>query len=206
MMNSPAHRSRSFWSVLGRIAFVFAVAGLALVIAGLVSTRYLIRTLKPNGRLCELQEGMLAHLGTTCVTDVRVAAPSWLVTMARTGSSWIDLDREARMAVEAIHSAEVGVFELFESPDPDAFPRLIAQADEQLHGDGWERIVTVLEDSQMVLVYAPTKFESSKQIEACVIVLAERNLVAVNGRAFTEPLMELASSAMRHLEIQPPRI
>ena len=110
--------------------------------------------------------------------------------------------------MEAIHSGQVGVYELTKTPERELSPKLIAMADHRLGLKGWNRVATVLEASQMVLVYTLDDSNSTgKRIDAFVIVIDDRNLVTVSARGYAKPLMELAipsTAPTRPLSAPPP--
>jgi len=113
--------------------------------------------------------------------------------MAR-GTLWFikGIDRDVQMALRAVHGVEVGIYELdsaSKAPDPAA---MLNAADKAMNNRGWERVVGVLDNGQMVCVFVPAKISSANQMKCCVAVLEDRKLIVVSAKADPRPLVELA--------------
>jgi len=104
------------------------------------------------------------------------------------------VDREAQSALRAVHGVEVGIYELDStSKSPDRAAMLNA-ADKAMSNRGWERVVGVLDNEQMVAVFLPAKLTSANQMKCCVAVLDDRKLIVVSAKADLQPLVELVKS------------
>ena len=74
----------------------------------------------------------------------------------------------------------------------------LATMDQALLEDGdWQRCVTVLEDHELVVVYTKDiSEEKNGTAEVFIVVLDDRDLVVVSARAYTEPMRDLARTAL----------
>ena len=116
--------------------------------------------------------------------------------LVRAGSRLVKLPPEPRAALEALHGAEVGVYRL----QPEALPvdhlRSLLAADGAMKARGWERIVGVAREQQLVAVYIPKKGLSPEKMACCLVVLQERELVVASARGNVRPLLEIAAKRL----------
>jgi len=110
--------------------------------------------------------------------------------VARAGLSFVDMDAETRAALRTVRGVEVGIYELASGSKCPDRAAMLTGADEVMTSRGWERVVGVLEDDQMVGVYLPTDLKSLRSINACVVVLDGQQMVVVSARADLGPLVE----------------
>lgn len=111
---------------------------------------------------------------------------------AQLGSRYVDLPDEARIALRAANAGEVGIYECRGGRTADDRAKMLADADEKLAGRGWERMVGVIQDDQLVAVYVPTKATSARNFKVCVLVLNGSQLICASARASAGPLLDLA--------------
>ena len=121
----------------------------------------------------------------------------WFTTgLVRAGSRLLNLAPEPRAAIKSLHSAEVGVYNLrTESACPDR-SALLAEADRAMTAGGWERIVGVLANDDLVAVYMPRRGFSSTRMKFCLMALHDHRLVVASASGNLEPLLELATKQM----------
>lgn len=123
----------------------------------------------------------------------------WFTTgIARVGAGFFNLPPEPRAALAAVHGAEVGIYSLDRElavPDGSA---VLEIADKAMKARGWDRIVGVSQERQLVAVYWPHQKLSPGKIKCCVLVFQGRELIVSSVRGNLEPLMELAS---QHLDL-----
>jgi len=104
--------------------------------------------------------------------------------------AFLQLDPEARAAVQAVRGAEVGIYEITSDQGrPDCVAMLDA-ADRALNDHEWERVVGVLEGENLVCVYLPTEPLSSRRMKCCVVVFDGQHMVVVQATANIKPLLE----------------
>jgi hypothetical protein len=115
--------------------------------------------------------------------------------LVRFGSTFFHPPPEARAALQAFDSAEVGVYEVKKTTSRPDYAAILRTADKSMRRRGWERIVGVAQGSQFVAVYAPSDVRR-KEMSCCVAVLDDQNLVVVSARGNLSALLDLAQ---RHL-------
>ena len=71
---------------------------------------------------------------------------------------------------------------------------MLNAADKAMNSRGWERVVGVIDNEQMVAVFLPAKITSANRMKCCVAVLDDRKLIVVSAKADLQPLVELAKS------------
>lgn len=121
-----------------------------------------------------------------------------LVDVARFGLSFAHLQPEARLAIQSVRGAEVGFYELTTPPNDATRQRLFRDFSQRLEQRGWSRTVSVLDREDLVMVFVPNSETSAQEFRAFVVVLNERQLVLVSGRANLEPMAELVESKLNN--------
>ncbi len=118
-----------------------------------------------------------------------------LLAMGRV-AAWCtdDLPIEARHALRAIDGASVGIYRLDRRLMPLDRGRMLAAADTRLGARGWVRVVTVMENRDLVLVYLPRKTDVSGRLEVCIAVVGEDKLVVVSAAAQTAALAKMVET------------
>jgi hypothetical protein len=114
----------------------------------------------------------------------------------RVGSRFVHLPPEPRAALEALHGAEVGVYELSEDMPATNAPAIFRAADKAMNAHGWQRIVGVVQARNLVGVYIPCRGFSAHRMSCCVAVLHERDLVVASARGNVAGLLELAGTRL----------
>jgi hypothetical protein len=117
--------------------------------------------------------------------------------LVRFGSLFFNLPPEPKAALETLHGAEVGVYNLQDAPSALDYSAMFTAADKCMRRRGWERIVGVARSRQFVAVYMPRNLRTAKRMECCIAVLNEQDLVVVSARGNLEPLLELATQHLR---------
>jgi len=172
-----------------RIAALLALAAGCLLSSG---------CLRMGGEMRELRDAVLASLDGDVDYDKEIELSLGPVSLglARTAVRFAhDLPDEARMGLQAVRRAEVGVYTL--RGNPSNRWAVVTSASEALERRGWERAVTVLDGSDTVLVFVPRDLESRKQIDVCVVVLDDADFVVAKARLAPEPLGSLIARAMK---------
>jgi len=117
--------------------------------------------------------------------------------LVRSASRCFKLPPEAKAALAALRGAEVGIYRLPAAPAALDYSTMFAAADESMKRRGWERIVGVGRNRQVVLVYLPSELRAAKRIACCVAVLNEQDLVVASARGNLEPLLEVAARRLQ---------
>ncbi len=120
------------------------------------------------------------------------------LNLARAGLAFVDLEPEARTALQAVRSAEVGVYKLRNGRRQLNHAAMLCAADETMAGRGWDRAVAVMNRHELVAIYVPAKVRSTRNVKVCLLTLSGRELIVASARSNLEPLMELAWNRANH--------
>lgn len=181
-----APRRISPWLV-GILGLVLVTAALPVLVAlGVWSC------IRVGGDARALRSAALRASGQRWDRQVEVSAGPVLLGLARLGIGFAPVERDARLALDAIRRAEVAVFKSRHRGATDSGMPVLQAADTTMTRRGWERLVGVVNHDATVAVYVPRDNRSDEWLEACVLVLNDENLVIVSGRTELMPLLELA--------------
>jgi hypothetical protein len=201
MKRSPQSHSR-IASPLARIAFVFGVLFLALLIGAAVAGAAAVRSLKRASNPGSLHGELLACLDADSLSRVEIIIPGWAATIGRVGASLADVDPQVQAALQAIGGGQVGVYKLAERPPRHKVLGMLNRADQELEPDGWTRMVTVLDHGEFVAIYGlDSSMRPGKAVKIFVLVMNQQELVMVSARAFPAPLLELASAELAEVRL-----
>ncbi len=148
-----------------------------------------------------MQAAVVQESGCDWARQIRIGVPGVLFSVARAGLSFVDLEPEARAAIQTLRGLRVALYERA-SGTPDR-PAMLAAADRAMKARGWSRVVGVLDRHDMVAVFAPDHLHEADALEVCVVVFDGNELVFVSGRANPAPLAELA---LRHFAAERDRL
>jgi hypothetical protein len=98
---------------------------------------------------------------------------------------------EAQMAMRSIRAAEVGVYRLEQRIEDLDRARVLSKAEDAMRKRGWDRIVGVSHDRELVAVFMPQKVCASN-MRCCVLVVRDEDLVVVSARGKIEEVLKLA--------------
>lgn len=170
-------------------------AGISLVGIGLIAL-LVYRTITVGGDMRSVRGAVMNDMGVKCTSKVEVSAQPWLVGLARLGLNLAPLDPEARLAIQSIRGAEVGVYHLASEFDVRERHQLFNKVAARMAERDWDRAVTVINRDQLVMVFTPDEKMNADNIEAFVFVLNGRDLVLVSGKGNLQPIIELLSTKM----------
>jgi hypothetical protein len=147
-----------------------------------------------------LRNSVMETVPGTWDKTVAVSVGNLTLGAVRFGAQFFPLPPEAKAALSAVHGAEVGLYQLEETPEPVPAAALFATADRRMKWRGWERVVGVAQGRQFVAVYVPRNFSSLERAACCVVVLNHQDLVVASVRGNLEPLLKIAR---QHLHDEP---
>jgi hypothetical protein len=108
------------------------------------------------------------------------------------GLAFAPLNPDARAAVQSVRGAEVGIYKLHGKADLlDPFA-MLAAADTAMEARGWDRLVGVANDRELVAVYVPGSTPAKGNLQACLAVMQEEQMVVVSASSNVEQFLELA--------------
>ena len=130
------------------------------------------------------------------------------LNLARAGLAFVDLEPEARSALHAVRSAEVGVYKLRSGHQQLNLAAMLSAADKTMAGRGWDRVVGVMDRRELVAIYVPAQVRSTRNVRVCLLTVDGQELVVASARSNLEPLMALAwNRAGRHqVDLSPLRL
>src|SRR5207249_1368616 len=114
------------------------------------------------------------------------------LNLARAGLAFVDLEPEARTALNAVRSAEVGVYTLCGERQHLNLAAMLSAADRTMAGRGWDRVVGVMNGRELVAIYVPAQARSTRNMKVCLVTVNGQELVVASARSNLEPLMEIA--------------
>lgn len=144
-----------------------------------------------------LRDSLMEPVRAKWDTEIELGVGSVTLSLARAGLRFVDLDPDARAALQAVRAAEVGVYRRpagRREPDPAA---MLAAGDKAMARRGWDRLLTVVNRRELVVAYVPRSLRSTDELRLCLAVVNDRELVVVAARSDLDPLMELAHEKAR---------
>ncbi len=100
---------------------------------------------------------------------------------------------EARLALGAVKSASVGVYERVSRGNRLSHEEFLGKTDRAMQKRGWSRLVGVVDGKQAVLVYVLQDMEEDEPIELCVAVVEDKQLVVASTTVDPEVLGEIVA-------------
>ena len=97
---------------------------------------------------------------------------------------------DARLALAAVRSASVGVYERDNAEGKISAEKLFTDTDRLMRARGWTRLVGVADHNQNVLIYTSDR-GSDDRMDLCVAVVDGRELVVVSTRVDAGVLLQL---------------
>ena len=129
---------------------------------------------------------------------IEIGVGALTLHLARAGLAFVDLDPDARTALHAVRSAEVGVYKLRNKRHPPNPAAMLSAADETMAGRGWDRVVGVLNRHELVAIYVPGNVRSTRNLKVCLVTVNGREMIVASARSNLEPIMELARNRVNN--------
>ena len=144
-----------------------------------------------------LRDELKTATGSTWSTRVQFSSGPLLIPAARAVVKFCNVDDDARCALAAVSSASVGVYEIDEAGESPGLGGGLASLDARMSRNGWERLVTVIDDKENVVVYTKAGSNWDSKMRVCVGVVTGRELVVVSATVRPGALMPLID---KHLQ------
>jgi hypothetical protein len=125
----------------------------------------------------------------------RSAVGFFTVGLAKLATKYVDIPPEARTALSSLKQAECSVYEVHQRRR--SLSAILAEADKAMEARGYDRLVGVIHEKQLVAVYVPHDMNSAHDLKASVLVLDGKQLVCATARADARDLVQLAMSKVR---------
>ncbi len=169
-----------------RIGYVVLLGVILLPVVGVIAVTSYIR-LGADATALKNSVMAIAPAKTRVVVNV-----GWLTTgVGRLVASFFPLPPEAHMAIRSIRAAEVGVYRMECPPGHLDRAQVLAKTESTMRKRGWERIVGVSQDKDLVAVFVPQKV-SSTRLKCCVLVVNDEDLVVVTARGNIDEVLRFA--------------
>jgi hypothetical protein len=150
-----------------------------------------------SGEARVLRDELKTATGSTWSTRVQLSSGPLLIPAARAVVSLCNVDDEARCALAAVSSASVGVYELAEAGESPGLGAGLAALDKRMSSSGWERLVTVIDNQENVVVYAKSGGQWNSKMRICVGVVTGKELVVVSATIRPDALMPLIDKQLK---------
>lgn len=127
-------------------------------------------------------------------TKVQVSVGGLTLGAVRAGLAFVrhkDIEK-ARLGLQAVSHASVGVYQRESVEGVFALGKLLAETDRAMHQRGWSRLLAVGGKRETVLAYVPRQAGEGEVLKVCLAVLKDRELVVVSVDLKADPLAELA--------------
>jgi len=179
------HRSVGWWIALG---LGLLLTPLVLLGVGAIS----MLTLDRDAAL--LRREVMAATEAKWHTKVQLDLGWVTLGAVRTGLRFIHHEHiaEARMALQAVRRASVGVYERDSQGKDVSREVLLAHTDQTMGKRGWTRLVGVINKDESVLIYVSGERDSDSRLDLCLAIVNGKELVVVSTNVDADALVELA--------------
>ena len=182
----------------GRIATTRLVLLILGVMLGLFALG-IWRCFHTSSALSVLRNSMESSVEHTLHSRFSFNAGFLIFGLARTTCSFLSVPPEVTVGLQTIRGVETSICQWDTMLKPHDYLPLIEKVDKDMQRNGWERMVTVIEEGVLVLVFNSTKNQSPKDQRYCVVVSEGNNLILASVRGNWDPLMAYASRSLRHV-------
>ena len=137
-----------------------------------------------------LRNGLIESSGVDWHQKIALNVGGLTMGVARGGLSMVHLDERARAALQTVRGVEVGIYQL--SADTETLDRaaMLVAADEAMGARGWQRVVGVMAERELVAIYVPEKNTTLQRLNCCVMVFDGRQMVLACARTNPQPLVQ----------------
>ncbi len=173
-----------------RLGHWFLICFAALVVVAVVEAASMFRLNREAGEVRAAIDRVIAGEAST---EVQFSVGSGAIGLVRFVAGFIDeVPPEALKALEAVNHASVGVYKLTSRPDEATRVEMMQVTAAQMESEGWHRVVAVHDGSDLVMVFAPADAHDPDELQLCVVVCGDTELVVVSANGRAGPLREIA--------------
>ena len=180
---SASPRRRRWWPwVLGLCLAPFVILGVAA-----------LNFLSLDRDAAALRRHVMTATDSSWNTKVQVSVGGIALGAVRGGLAVVKSANveQARLGLRAVSRASVGVYQRDAAAARVAPGQLMADTDQRMRQRGWTRVIGVVRKGETVLVYAPAGAAADDEVDVCLAVIKERELVIVSARLKGEAIGEL---------------
>ena len=186
MNPSEALRRSSRPHLLPKLGTALGFALLSIVLTG---------CWKMSSEAEALRDSLMKSAAVEWDREFEIGVGALTLNLARAGLAFIDLDHDARAALNAIRGADVGIYRLHHGRKNFDHATLLSAADDAMAVRGCDRAVAVVNQRELVAVYVPRQIRSTRNFKVFLVVLDGRKMVIVSARNNLELLIDMA---LRH--------
>jgi len=179
-LEQPASPGRPLWAKLQ----IACVVGLA--------TTCLTGCFRVSSDVGALRDSVMKAAHAEREERIEIGVGPLTLNLARAGLAFVELEPEARTALHAVRSAEVGVYKLRNERQQLNHATMLSAADKTMTARGWDRVVGVLNRNELVAIYVPGNVRSTRNMKVCLVTVSGHELIVASARSNLELLMELA--------------
>lgn len=139
-----------------------------------------------------IRRQVMGASGRDWSTKVQVSVRPAAMAMTRVALRFVpEVPDEAHLALRAVRSASVGVYQLPRGERAEFTGDWLNEADARMAQRGFTRLVRVSESKESVAVYIPEDCDEGDLLKLCVAVCTGKELIVVSAETALEPLLEL---------------
>ena len=138
-----------------------------------------------------LRNGFMASSEGRWHQRIAVNVGGMTTGLVRFGISFFKTPQEVRAGIAALRAAEVGVYKSSGGSARRGYGPALAAMDQKMQKRGWERVVGVLKDDDLVVVYVSSKGLCEERIRCCFLVTHDNELVVGSAQCDLGPILRL---------------
>jgi hypothetical protein len=179
---SPARRRRRWPWVVGLCLAPVVILGIAA-----------LNLLSLNRDAATLRRHVMKAADANWKTRVQISVGGMTLGAVRAGLAVVKPANveQARVGLQAVSRASVGVYQCDSAVARVAPEQLMADTDRGMRSRGWTRVIGVFGKGETVLVYVPAQAAADDEVDVCLAVMKARELVIVSARLEADALGEL---------------
>lgn len=181
----PRDRVERFFRWMGATLLVCL---LLLVAAVYAASGYFRLSSEMSG----LRDSLQAASGRDWHRTIALNIGGFTFGAARAGLSFVEMPDQARVALQTIKGCEVGIYQTMADSETADRGAMLAAADQAMERRGWERVVGVIDDENLVAVYVPLKIASVSRMKCAVMVCEGNQMIIASTRANLNPAIQFA--------------
>lgn len=189
-------------SQIGRLFLITLVAGAILIAASAVA---LAASFLAGGEVRSLRQAAMAASPGTWERRIEfgVGRLPTLVVQGLARLIPVSVDPRARAAIDAVHSADVGIYERRPEAPAQDVEATLREIRGTMERRGWEPAVLVRDGGELVAVFVPSQAPPTEtRVSAAVLVLSGSEMVLVSARADVQPLLDEVLNPMLRDHLQ----
>lgn len=170
---------------LAVLLLLLFVTGLMMAVLGVASCLFL------GSDARALRNSFMAASPATWHQRFAVNVGDLLTGTVRFGSRLFNTPPEVRAGIDTLRAAQVGVYRGTGMVVGKGSHSPLTAMDAKMQKRGWQRLVGVLKDNDLVAVYVPRGTVSLSRMHCCFLVAHDSELVVGSVRGNLKPILEM---------------